>query len=163
LVNVGGFFALSSEEYVKRVHQALETVLPTVRHQKPLFGRCRPLVATPVLGIGGGGLENIGRAVYDILTVLYTAASKEDIDFALVTLGEERYAAAQFHRGHYFDNPWPSLIELQREHADRLVQRAADGRLALFLGAGVSQNAGLPGWGGCWSALPRKPLCHSTI
>jgi hypothetical protein len=146
LVNVGGFKGKPPEWYAEGVRQALEAILPTVRSAKDhLFGRNRALVATPVVGVGGGNLEDIGRAVQDILNTLYDEASKTDIDFVLVTLGEEPYAAAQLKRGRSPDR-WPSLTPQQRDQADRLAQLAGSGRLALFLGAGVSQNAGLPGW-----------------
>jgi hypothetical protein len=146
LVNTGGTPQTPPEWYAQGLRQVLEALVPILRHQEPRFHRSRPLVATPVVGIGGGRLEDIGRAVHDILNNLYQVASKDDIDFVLVTLGEKQHAAAMFQRDQ-FANVWPSLTAEQRQHADRLAQLAVEGRLALFLGAGVSQNAGLPGWG----------------
>jgi hypothetical protein len=144
-VKTGGVEGTPPEWYAEGVRQALQAIVPAVRGRTPLFRRSRPLVATPVVGIGGGRLEDIGRAVRDILSLLYASAAEEEVDFALVTLGEEQYAAAQHYRQRSTD-AWPALTAQQREHADRLARLAADGRLALFLGAGVSMNAGLPGW-----------------
>jgi hypothetical protein len=59
----------------------------------------------------------------------------------------EHYAAAQHRREAAKFDWWPALDDGHRENAQRLAEAARSGELTLFLGAGVSANAGLPTWG----------------
>jgi hypothetical protein len=104
------------------------------------------------------------RAVLDRLNVL---AREYDVDLALVTYSEGAYAAAQAVRreGDVVDSwtdgsstslpsetgCWGTLGELPGlaravPSLRSLARRASRGELVLFLGAGVSMSAGLPGW-----------------
>ncbi len=105
--------------------------------------RERPLVALPMLGVGGGGLrENTGDVILALLDTLDEAA--EAIDIAVVAFRESDFAALQWAR--------------RREHAchrlphgecaKELAELARKKALSLLIGAGVSMGAGLPSWTG---------------
>jgi hypothetical protein len=60
-----------------------------------------------------------------------------------------QYTAAQAVRSEIRgDGAWPELNEAIRAKVDELARRAFRQELVLFLGAGVSQSAGLPSWNG---------------
>src|SRR4051794_6746234 len=108
--------------------------------------RARPLLGLPLVGTGAGGAA---ARRDDVLASLLPAraepAEGADADAALVRNDERAHAAAQDVRRQLGDPTWPFEDE-QVEAAEALARRAAAGRLALFLGAGVSRTAGLPLW-----------------
>jgi hypothetical protein len=65
------------------------------------------------------------------------------------------YAAAQAERNNSPNWPLELTPELVKE-ADQLSKKAQKGELALFVGAGVSMAAGLPGWGELLQRLAKK-------
>jgi len=110
----------------------------------PSRNRVKRLLALPVLGIEGGGHNHDrGAVIRALLEALLDAVDELDVDIAVVTPERSVYAAAQHLRG----EPRPPVLddELLGE-ARRLGELARTGDLALFLGAGVSVPAGLPGW-----------------
>ena len=64
-------------------------------------------------------------------------------DLALILSDPRDFAAVQTRREF---GDWPELDDALRSTADELGRLAADKELSLFLGAGVSRPAGLPGW-----------------
>ena len=109
-------------------------------------GRVRPLVSLPLAGTGAGGLGHRRGAVVELLLpVLRAAAQDHGIDVALVLADDRDAAAVQRSRGEGY---WSALPESLRKQADVLGDRAAAGRLSLFIGAGVSRPLGLPDWDG---------------
>jgi hypothetical protein len=121
----------------------------------PRFGRAKRLVALPLVGTGlGGAADKAGEMVQALLPELEDQAQRLDLDVALVLWTAPSYAAAQAERARR--NHWPSeLTQPLRDKAEKLANLAAQGRLALFLGAGVSIAAGLPGWADMIKALAR--------
>lgn len=110
---------------------------------EPLGRRTRPLVAVPVLGIGGGGHGDDRGSVVDLLVERLTAAAQHhDVDVALVTPDAATHAAAQYARRTH-TSPLPHELDEAARWLGRLARR---GHLALLLGAGVSIPAGLPSW-----------------
>ncbi len=105
--------------------------------------RERPLVAVPMVGVGGGGLDkSAGDVVSGLVKTLMAAAT--GIDIALVAFRESDYAAAQWARRHSHD-----CAQLQHsDEARRLAKVARQQGLSLLVGAGVSMAAGLPSWSG---------------
>lgn len=128
--------------------------------EPPLFGRARPLLALPLVGTGkGGAAEMAGEVVQELLPRLRTFAGRSfggrEFDVALVCLDAATHAAAQAERVRRAD--WPTdLTDGLKAEADRLATHALRGELALFLGAGVSTAAGLPGWGGLIDRLAER-------
>jgi len=124
---------------------------------RPLHGRERHLLALPVLGTrAGGGRQRTGEILYALLQALHeetSAPGAPAFDIALVTHKDAHFAAAQRQRhrleqsGDHAGAVWDGLDEQLLAPAARLSQAATDGRLALFVGAGVSLGAGLPPWG----------------
>lgn len=120
----------------------------------PLFGRARPLLALPVVGTGYGGAAALaGEVVQELLPRLRAfVAGPSAHDVALVCFDAATHAAAQAERARAAG--WPTdLTPALRAEADRLAAHALRGDLALFLGAGVSMAAGLPGWAGLLAEL----------
>src|SRR2546423_2362562 len=108
--------------------------------------RARPLLGLPLVGTGAGGASTRRDDVLAaLLPALQEHAERTDVDVALVLNDERDHAAAQDVRRRIGDPAWPFDDELL-ETAEALAGRAADGQLALFLGAGVSRTAGLPLW-----------------
>lgn len=106
-------------------------------------------VALPVLGIGAGGLGGRRGAILGaLLDALRSAAWELGVDILLVTPDPAVFSAAQHARRDLDDRgsrQW-ELDDAELDEVLRLGTLAADGHLALFLGAGVSMAAGLPSW-----------------
>jgi SIR2-like domain len=107
-------------------------------------GRALPLVAVPVPGIGGGGFrEHSGTVIDGLLRTLGEVVLRHDVDIVVVATTQAQFAAIQRERrgsGH------EDLDDALLAKARALGEAAASGRVALFLGAGVSIPAGLPSW-----------------
>jgi glycerol dehydrogenase-like iron-containing ADH family enzyme len=84
------------------------------------------------------------------LSAIYEALETTDCDVVLVAWGRVAYAAAQQARRNLMESAHPSdLFELEERHlseAERLASEAKNGNLVVFIGAGVSAQAGLPNW-----------------
>jgi hypothetical protein len=135
---------------VEFIHNAAESL----EGRQPLFGRNLPLLAMPAVGTGkGGAASRTGEVVQALLPKLNEFVATRDVDIALVCFEPSTYAAAQAERARNGSDGWSaSLSESLRKEADRLARKTD---LALFLGAGVSQAAGLPDWKGLLQALAR--------
>jgi hypothetical protein len=157
LVNVGGRAGQDVSWFVQGLQQALDAVLPRLSGKQGRFGRPKPLLATPLLGTGRGGLfAQAGDAVKAMLPLLYEAAKKWDVDVAVVTVGSEAHAAAQQVRRRAGEAAWPELGEGLRTLADDLARLVNSRRLALFLGSGVGTAVGLPRWDEFLHALAQR-------
>lgn len=134
----------------------LETAAVAAAGVPPLFGRARHLFALPVVGTGyGGAAARAGEVVQELLPRLQAFAARTGSDVALVCFDAATHAAAQAERARQAN--WPTdLTPALRAEADRLAGHALRGELALFLGAGVSIAAGLPGWGGLLDELAAR-------
>jgi hypothetical protein len=157
LCNVGGSRRVAAEWFIEGVRQFLEISAADCTaslHRYPQ--RSRPLLALPLVGTGKGGAQDEkGGMIRALLRFLYEAleGAGPEVDVALVVKDARMYAAVQAHRkqlltegGVAAQTMWGELDDAQMANAARLAQHARQGRLALFLGAGVSQGAGLPGW-----------------
>jgi hypothetical protein len=111
----------------------------------PAHGRARRLVGLPALGTGwGGAAGQRGALLHQLLPVLREAADEHGYDIALVLRRPSDLAAAQ--RVRRADGGGWALPDALRSLAEDLGERAREGELAVFLGAGVSAAAGLPTW-----------------
>lgn len=129
-------------------------------------GRERPLVAVNLLGAGEGGAATRLALCDALVPALQQAASSSEVDVALVTWGAEAYSAAQRARarmslagskpglGHMWEmGPGGDRLA---SIAGELAEHARLGGLVLFIGAGVSMNAGVPSWSGLLGDLARQ-------
>ncbi|HEU5034020.1 MAG TPA: SIR2 family protein [Mycobacteriales bacterium] len=108
--------------------------------------RTRPLVALPLVGTGGGGAtDRRDEVLGELLPALHEHAEAQGVDVALVLNDPRDHAAAQDVRRRLGDRCW-DLDETLVDGAGRIAATVSGGRLALFLGAGVSRAAGLPLW-----------------
>jgi hypothetical protein len=97
--------------------------------------------------------------VRGLLPELYRFTEAYPIDVALVMKDGAQYAAAQAVRLSLMgDNAWASLDGRLLNKANDLAYLAGRQELVLFLGAGVSQGAGLPSWGGLLANLAGEDL-----
>jgi len=136
------WLAESVREFLERA-AAADATLPK---------RERPLLALPIVGTGFGGKRLFtGDVLRTVLPTIADVQARHEVDVVLVTWTEEDLAAAQAARRHLladrgltpFDD---ALSEPLRQRAQHLARRASQGRLAVFIGAGVSASAGLPTW-----------------
>lgn len=129
---------------------------------RPAAGR-PPLLALPHVGTGYGGarhtkgevLEALFRALYDLID-----PEELDADVVVVSWDAPGHAAAQRARARALGGTesdlgpvverWPFADPTRAAalgaHARFLAQVCDEGRLAVFMGAGVSVGAGLPDW-----------------
>lgn len=116
-----------------------------------VVGRELPLVVLPVIGTGMGGFSRERGTVIDrLLTTCRDFVLQHPIDIAIVAYSSASFAALQHRRRQLVDEFFNS-VDLDR--AKELGQRAREGSLALFIGAGTSIPAGAPSWGGLIEAL----------
>lgn len=149
LVNVGAtidtevsWFVAGAEEFIRHAADDLRQTQGSPRN-----GRAKHLLALPVVGTGQGGAHRTtGDVVRELVPALQRLADAHDVDIALVSNDELTFAAAQAQRG-TARSAWNELDDTLWTKGEELAQIAAKGDLVLFIGAGVSQNAGLPNWG----------------
>ena len=122
----------------------------------PLARRHRLLLAVPVVGTGGGGFTNAtGLILKRLLEVLEEEASpradRAPFDAVVVCADAATYCMAQTIRRQQLQPTFGALLPPpRRTEAAELAGLVAAGRLSLFMGAGSSMAAGLPGW---WDLL----------
>ena len=135
--------------------QFIELAAARIGSERSLSLR-RPLVALPHLGTGKGGAKSWHGTLVSGLIEAITGALNDgriDVDVVLVSYGPTPEAAAQRARFGTSDNwredpQWQFEIDQERLHSKaielaNLIQRD---QAAIFMGAGVSIGAGLPGW-----------------
>jgi hypothetical protein len=150
LVNTGAYGAGALDWYLEGLHQFFEVVGADWERSRPARARHRPLIGVPMLGTRRrGGHRSRAAIMVDILRELYRCADRLSADIAFVTLHDSDFSAAQWARQRLADerDPWAPLADGELGTvAERLAGPAREGRLVLFLGAGVSAGAGLPTW-----------------
>lgn len=113
-----------------------------VDHCRPNPSRKQLRLGLPLIGTGHGGLNGVkGDAIKPLLTTLNKNTYEHHVDIILCTDNDLAWSAVQASR----DAAW-GLTEVEEELAQRLADVARAGQLVLFIGAGVSSDAGLPGW-----------------
>lgn len=138
-----------------RQFTALAKTLPRPEH---LQTRPRRLLAVPLIGTGLSTWQpSSAQHVKGLLDALHEESAAGDVDFALVLRSEVSWAATQALRRQRVDvrGPDPELVDLIGD-AEALAAQACSGKLVLFTGAGISQPAGLPDWGGLLAQLARE-------
>lgn len=147
-VNTGSTPGQANVEWLREgVRQALDAAAADVGGGGPFRnGRVRPLVGLPAFGTGTGGFAGIrGEALAAVLTECDRAVVEHGYDVVIVCWDRADYAALQERRleGRQKLEALPGDLS---EAAERLGELGRRGELTLFLGAGVSQPAGLPSW-----------------
>ena len=154
--NTGGWPKLDPEWYVRGVLQFLEGASASVvAHMDGNDRRRRPLLAFPLVGTGKGGqAAQKERVVKGLLQVAYGWARDHDVDVAIVVKGASDFAAVQrFRRDAGLGQ---GLGGAQLVLARKLAEKAREGTLVVFFGAGVSAPAGLPRWDELLSQLASR-------
>jgi hypothetical protein len=156
LVHLAGDESSEIDWYVDGVRRFLEAASASPNRA---LKRARPLYAVPLVGTGGGGARaRSGELTRELVPALCRLAHRFEVDLALCLWTGAHYAAAQEARARVSGDcdAWRALPARLQDDAERLGKIAAGEagtRLVLFVGAGVSQNAGLPGWGGLLDQL----------
>lgn len=154
--------AVEPSWYGDGVEQFIRAAAATV--EVPRYGRVKPLLGVPLVGTGYGGARTFRGDVVEVLVERLAALVAEcEVDVALVLADDRSHAAAQYARRHLVENGaqdaaarlW-CLSDVELAAADQLAAHAQRGRLVLFLGAGVSIAAGLPGWEALLRALAEE-------
>jgi NAD-dependent SIR2 family protein deacetylase len=109
----------------------------------PLYGRIARLVGVVVAGARGS--TTTGEQMNALLPLFHEWARRTGHD-VVIMCGSDTvlYHAIQCARSTV--ETWPSLSGRLRQTAQDLANRALEGQLALFIGAGVSIGCGLPNW-----------------
>jgi NAD-dependent SIR2 family protein deacetylase len=151
-----------AKEFVEPARQFLAVAAQALEGKQPSNRRHKPLLALPVIGAGqAGGAHLAGEIVKHLLPVLYDFTRTHEMDVALVMKEGAQYAAAQAVRSSLMgEDAWPELGDPLRRHVEHLAYRAFRSELVLFLGAGVSQAAGLPSWGELLEKLAGKGIAE---
>jgi hypothetical protein len=136
------------EWYVDGARAFVRAAAPHVHARgAPFHGRTKHLLGVPLVGTGfGGGQGMSGDVARMLLRALREEADAHDVDIALVLRDGPAFAAAQNERMQEEDEAFAALDPAHRTRADELADRATAGDLVVFVGAGVSQGAGLPSW-----------------
>lgn len=141
----------------------------------------RPRIALPLIGTGAGGLGAApGDLLLPLLHTLRGGAAYTGIDVVLTVIDPVAWGAIQQVRrsddkkrtAHYnVTSPaeqddaatdadatpppraWWELDDAMLTLSDRLIEHARDEQLVLFIGAGVSRDAGAPDWSGLLDAV----------
>lgn len=143
-----GRWGASFDHYVQRATEFIGRATKKVRETAGDLGR-PPLLAMNVIGSGHGGKRSDrGGLLAALLPALHRAARAHECDVALVAYGPVMYAAAQAARRSLERelDIWTELPQALRDVGDRLASHAKAGDLVVFMGAGVSVAAGVPGW-----------------
>lgn len=146
-VNTGSTPSQAKVEWLlEGVRQALDAAGASVRARPPLNARARPLVGLPLFGTGAGGFDAVRGEVLDgILAECDAATTRHGYDLVITCRLRSDYAALQARRRKQ-DAGSSALPGHLMAEAERLGAVARTGGLVLFLGAGISQPAGLPSW-----------------
>jgi len=137
------------------IRQGLDAAGVSLRGAKALHERARPLVGVPLFGTGAGGFDEVRGQVLDaILSQCHNAATRHDYDVVIACWHRSDYAALQNQRRK--SGIGSSALRGLEDEAQRLGGLARAGNLVLFLGAGVSQPAGVPSWAGLIEHLAKE-------
>jgi NAD-dependent SIR2 family protein deacetylase len=149
-VNTGSVPSLADVDWlIGGVVEALDAAWDSLHDREKRNDRARHLVGLPLFGLGAGGYDAVRGEVLDrLLAACDSAVQRNDYDLVICCLDRADYAALQSRRLSLLHRDQePSCLPGQLgNHANRLGGLARQGRLALFLGAGVSRSASLPDW-----------------
>ena len=152
---------------MQTLREFLSLVAADLKDEPSRFYREVPLVALPIFGAGRAADDVLrgdprgGEIISAMIHELHAFTSTHAIDIALCTVDPAAFGAALQARRQMLGALSPDrlgrLWRLRAPHdvasidqynteVDALAQRFLDGQVSLFLGAGVSINAGLPSW-----------------
>mmetsp|Transcript_23739 Transcript_23739/g.43015 ORF Transcript_23739/g.43015 Transcript_23739/m.43015 type:complete len:521 (+) Transcript_23739:50-1612(+) len=155
--------SLQVKKCVSLAVEFLDMAGAALKGTKSAFGRAKPLIALPIPGCGRADSANKvardGKVIVELLPKVYEAAAKFAVDIALCLIDESTYNGVQVLREKtcpFEGGAFWMLTDEQKGQAARLQKMAEDGRLSVFIGAGVSFPSGLPSWGGLLNELAEK-------
>lgn len=159
LGDIGRKDRIDYDHYAKRAREFIQEASHDVAERHSIKTR-RVRLAMPVLGTGHGGVRATrGSLLGKLIPVLVECAAEFDCDVVLVTFDEVMYTAAQKVRREaktITGDLWSGLSPSLRKEADRLASLARKGELVVFMGAGVSLEAGVPLWGDLLQSIAKS-------
>ena len=146
--NIGVSDLAPVTHFADRAREFVKLACETVRMRETKSNRA-PLIAVNVIGSGhGGGRNKRGELLGALIPKLVESARENLCDVVLVTYGSVMYSAANSVR-----NKLPTELDVWRDlpkeliaSGDELAKSARNSELVVFMGAGVSRDAGLPTW-----------------
>jgi hypothetical protein len=131
-------------EQVDDLVQVIDEFIDVAKAHRVAKGELLRL-ALPVIGTGHGGLSDAkGHAIRRLIYELRAQARDNGVDIVLCADNDVTWSAIQKAREDD-ESAW-GLTDQESKLAARLAEAARAGQLVLFIGAGVSSDAGLPGW-----------------
>jgi len=111
-------------------------------------------------------ISNQGMVLSAIFPMLFSAANRFGVDYAITSTEMGAYSVMQVLRQSYC--PWSSgpftpMSTKQRWHAKRLCRETMQDRIAVFFGAGVSIPSGLPTWQGLLDKMQQQLVDTGVI
>jgi hypothetical protein len=135
------------------ITSSLRVAVRELRKRSQLKGQ-RLRIAVPAVGTGHGGMRQMRlEAAEAAMRAAVEAVRRHDqLDLVFVTYKPDTYEIYLQARENTDDAALPSGGKLP----DHLVEALRSEECALFVGAGLSQGAGLPGWGELIRKLAKK-------
>ena len=133
-----------------------------VENKKKFNNRAKYLISLPFINNRGSGYFDITSEVIasTVDCLLNLANQNEDFDFLITTTDSKSYTMAQRYRLEKLNLFWENCSdfiknEIENENGNiiRLAKLAAENKLVVFIGAGVSIGAGMPSWAGLLQEL----------
>lgn len=159
VVAVAGGRESIADRAAASVRNAIRTARTHLRKQDVGSPRARWLIALPAIGLGMGGYSKelktaVGElakaAAAEIRSPETIGENVVEVDVAFVAFTALNYRLLlDARRSLGVEPPCPIV----GSDADRLLESIRERRCVLFVGAGLSRGAGLPGWGGLLSDL----------
>ena len=146
--NIGVSDLAPVEHFAERAREFVQIACETVRTRETKSNRA-PLIAVNVMGSGhGGGRNKRGELLRALMPSLIESARENKCDVVLVTFGSVMYSAANSVRNSLSTelDVWRDLPKELIANGDELAKSARNSELVVFMGAGVSRDAGLPAW-----------------
>jgi len=152
---ITGLGGRGPEWYAEAVRQFLEAAHDDIAQRngsetREAQWRSVPLLGVPFIGTGaGGGHGKKAEIAEALLDVAYAFVATYPCDVVVIAFEPVAFAALQKarERSPRSDLAFSLLDDETRRHAQRLADLARRGELVTFVGAGLGQSAGLPGWG----------------
>jgi len=159
-VDTGGSKGTPVSWYVDGAMAFVKMAAAHVKSASSLPGPHR--IALPFIGVGGGE-ANPFEIARDLVPALVKAAVEHAVDIVLVTGDDRAWLGAAQQARAMIPSAFDGLSSALRKQAVALASAfAGEQKPVFFVGAGVSMDAGLPGWRDLLVTLAKSKLTDAT-